>query len=137
MGLEPHVDAIEVKSVVAFRQKPGLFAINELGETNRAFQAFLEVLGAINHDGKGSEDGRLETSPESRDGRVLTWSEDETAPSPAGLLVPGRRRVVLHPPPEPLGVEVEEDDEHDDHEEDYDRDHHDLPCQLHGLGAVQ
>ena len=74
-------------SVIMAAERQTDCPIYELVKTNRSFQALLVILGAINHHGKGSENRRLETSPKSCDGRALTCDdEDETAPSPAGLL---------------------------------------------------
>ena len=79
MRLEPHVDAVDVEAVVAFGEEPGLLAIGELGEADRALEPVLEVAGAVDEDGERSEHGGLEASPESRDGRVLARREDEAA----------------------------------------------------------
>ncbi|GMN36561.1 hypothetical protein TIFTF001_006123 [Ficus carica] len=74
-GESPRSDdmLLSSSSVIVAAERQTDCAINELGETNRTFQACLEILGAINHHGKGSENRRLETSPKSRVGRsVLT-----------------------------------------------------------------
>ncbi|CAN6451262.1 unnamed protein product [Victoria cruziana] len=117
VGVEPHVDTVDVETVTASREQPRLLALLELGKTDGTLEAILVTLGLEVEDREGADDGGVEPQalhPE----RVLIGSEDETAPPGAGDAAAGT--------PEPTSVQVEQHDEDDHGKKKDDRCYHDL-----------
>lgn len=119
MGLEPHVNAINVKPMIAVRQKSSLFTLHNLRETNRTFQTLLPVFGCENRHGKGGEDGGVETGSERT---VLTGGKDEAAAVAAAPRLRGGDVAVA--PPEASGKEMKTESNYDNEEHEYNEDHH-------------
>lgn len=118
VGVEPHIDALQVEAMVALGEQPGLLPFGELAETNRALKPLLELRRSEGDDGEGMENGDVQSS--AGGGGVVAVGVEHEAPA-AGA-------CFAVPAPEPLSVEVEEDDEDDGDEEDDDGRHHHLPC---------
>lgn len=136
VGLEPHVDTVNMKPMIAFREHSSLLALGQLAQADGALQSIF--LGLEDDHRKRSEDGRVEAEAGSCGGagcRLLAGCEDESAAAEAAG-AGGGGGTLLAAPPEIFGVEVEEEDEDDDHEEDDDAGNHDLPCQPHRLRIV-
>lgn len=74
--MKPHVDAVDMEAMLAFRQQPCLFTNGQFTKADCAFQAsiLLEVFGLEDGDGEGVEDCWVESMP--RDVRLVS-SEDE------------------------------------------------------------
>lgn len=131
MGLEPHVDAIDMEPVIAFRQQPSLLPNLELAQADSTIEALLKLVRPEDHDRQGLQDGGLEPSALFSRGGFLAWGEVEEA---APLVLD---RAPLHVPREPLGVKVEEQGKDDNQEEEYDESHRYLSRQLHCCVVVQ
>lgn len=127
--MEPHVDALEVEPVAALGQQPGLLAVDQLAEADRALESLLEVRRPIDGDGQRAEHGRVEAT--ARCGVDVSRGEYEAGP---GATPEGGVRTEVAP-----GIEVEEEDENDDHEEEDGRRHHHLavyPDDVYATGAA-
>lgn len=78
MGVEPHVDAVEVEAMAALGQDLDFLALGQLGKTDGALEptGWLEIFGAIHGDGEGIDDRGLEPAA-GGGGGVLVGAEDQ------------------------------------------------------------
>ncbi|URE12191.1 hypothetical protein MUK42_22275 [Musa troglodytarum] len=110
--------------MVTLGQQPGLLAVRQLGEADRALEPLLEVRGPVDGDGQHTQQGSVEAAPGGARSELVGRSEHEAragaAPPECGV----GPQVVL-------GVQVEEEDEYNDHEEEDDRRYHHLAADPH------
>lgn len=128
VGMEPHVDAVDVEAMGAPRKNAHLLALLEVAKAHCAVHRFL--LGAVEcEQGEGLDDGGIESAGGGR-GQSTTGTvkgEDEASPDTAVTLAEEEEARAK--------VEVEAEEEEDGREEDDGGDEHNLAAEGVASGA--
>lgn len=124
MGLEPHVNALHMKHMVAFGQKPRLFTFRDLTQTHRAFEHIVEHLRIKQNNRYGFEDTKVQTTAGNCYFLVAGGKIKAVAPGGGGG---GGLSAAL---PEPSGVEVKANNKDHNKENKHNCYNHYLPCDL-------
>ncbi|KAG6533925.1 hypothetical protein ZIOFF_007803 [Zingiber officinale] len=129
VGMEPHVDAVDVEAMGTPRKNAHLLALLEVAKAYRAVLCFLLAAGG-DAQGEGLDDGGIESAGGGRGGKSSTGTvvgQDEASPDAAVTLAEEEEARAK--------VEVEGEEEEDGPEEDDGGDEHDLAAEGVSTGA--
>lgn len=104
MGLEPHVDAVNMKTVVAFGQYPTRFSLLELGQAYWAFQGLGVGLEGVDEDRERQKQRRIEAPRRGHGRRGGIDVEDELG---ATMVAMAAELAAASAQKEPASIEVE------------------------------